>query len=80
MFGSEFSHSTTFPDGAIFVVQLHPSIQINLKFIECAVDLLSKRGPIKLIEYRLVKTFTDAIGLRTFSLGPPVIDIFHRQV
>ena len=63
---------------SFFIVQLNPRVQIALKFLECFVDLFTKRDSVELIEHRLVKALTDPIGLGTLGLGTGVVDIFHR--
>ena len=63
----KFSQNITCPDGSFFIVQLEPCIQITLEFVECFVDLFAKRYTVELIEYRLVKSFTDPIGLGAFG-------------
>jgi len=50
-----------------------------LQFFNASVNFFSESYGIKLFLYRPVKTFTNAVGLRTFSLGLRVINIFPRS-
>ena len=62
------------------VVFANPGIEVLLQLGDRAVDLLAERYPIELVEYGLVESLTDAVGLRALGLGAGVIDVLDRQI
>ena len=59
---------------------IDPLVQIGLQFLNGAVDLLAEGDAIELIEQRFVEALADTVCLRTFGLGPGVVNILDRQV
>jgi hypothetical protein len=53
----------------VAVVALDPEVEIILQFLERSVDLLAKHHPESSIEHRLVKTLSNDVGMRAFSLS-----------
>ena len=65
---------------ARLIVFGEPGVEIGLQLIDLAVELLSKRHTIELVEQGLVEAFADAVGLRAPRLGTCVIDVLDGQV
>src|SRR5262245_27226889 len=64
----------------LLIVLDEPGVELGLKLLDPAVELLAERHAVELIEQRLVEALADAIGLRAPRLGACVIDILHREV
>jgi hypothetical protein len=58
----------------------HPEIEVDLKVVDCGVDLLAEGYAVKLVKHGLVEAFDDAVGLRAPGLGSGVIDVLDRQI
>ncbi len=65
---------------SFIVVIGQPAVQVQLQFLNASVNFLSESYGIKLFLNRPVKTFTYTVGLKTFSLGLRVVDIFNGQI
>jgi hypothetical protein len=65
---------------ALRVVFLKQRIEITLEFRERRIEPFPKRHAVKLIEERLVKALTNAIGWGALGLRARVIDLFDGQV
>lgn len=63
--------------GTLLVVLLQPGIQVDLQFLQRSIDLLAKRHAVELVQHRLVKPFTDSIGLGMSRLRVRMVDILH---
>lgn len=50
--------------GSLMIVVLDPGVKVFLQFFNATVDLLAKGNLVELLQYRLVETLADAIGLR----------------
>ena len=59
---------------------INPYIKVLLKHFQTAIDLSSENGSIKLFLDGAVEPFTNAIGLRAFSLSLGMINIFNCQI
>ncbi len=66
--------------GAVFIVIIEPKVKVDLQLVDRAVELLSERHAVELIEQGLVEPLDDAVGLRALGLGARVIDVFDREV
>src|SRR5215468_5386510 len=57
-----------------------PGIEIGLKLVERAIDLLPERDPVELVEHSAMKALADSVRLRALGLGAAVIDVLDREV
>ena len=64
---------------AFGIVVMQPVIQIGLQRVNAFVELLAERDLVKLLQDRLVETFTNAVCLWRFYLGFGMVDIVDRQ-
>ena len=62
------------------IVFLDPGIQIDLQLVDRTIHLLAERDTVEFVEHGLVKTLTDAVGLRALGLGARVIDVLDREI
>src|SRR5215470_4522050 len=46
-----------------------PGIEIGLKLVERAIDLLPERDPVELVEHSAMKALADSVRLRALGLG-----------
>ena len=58
---------------------MHPIVQIFLQVLQTGIQSLPKRHLIKLVQYRFMEAFTNAIGLRRHRFSLRVINIIDRQ-
>jgi len=66
--------------GSLFIVLPQPDLQIRLQPLQTLVKVLAKCHPVELVQNRFVEPLADPVGLRTFGLGPGVVDILHCQI
>ena len=64
---------------AFVVVVLQPLIEIGLQRFDGFIEFFAERDLIKLLQDRLVESFTDVIRLRRFHLGLGMVDVVDRQ-
>src|SRR5438046_6499052 len=64
----------------LLVVVDEPGIEIDLQFLDRAIDLFAERHPIELVEQRAMEALADTVGLRALGLGAAVFDVLDRQV
>ena len=60
------------------IVLGQPAVQVGLQLRPGGIELLAEREARELSEPGLMQPFADSVGLRTFPLGPGLIDIFAR--
>ena len=66
--------------GTLRIIQEYPIIHIDLQLFQTVVDLAPEGAGIELILDRLMKPFTDAIGLRAPGFGAYVFDVFQVKI
>jgi hypothetical protein len=65
---------------ALFVVLLHPNIEITLQLVDGLVDFLAEHHAIELVEHGSMEAFADSVGLRALGLGAGVIDVLDGEI
>jgi hypothetical protein len=58
----------------------NPGIEIGLQLVDCPIDLLAERDPVKLVQDGAMKALADAVGLRALGFGAAVIDVLDREI
>ena len=66
--------------GSFIIVVMQPVVQIHLQRFQVVVQFLAKGDLIKLLQNRLMETFTNAIRLRCLDLCLCVINVVDCQV
>jgi hypothetical protein len=66
--------------GSLRIVLLYPLVRIFLQLLQAVVYLLPEGDAVELVQYRLVETLTDAIGLRRPSFRLGVINVLDGQI
>ncbi|SHL87022.1 hypothetical protein SAMN05444414_1802 [Roseovarius marisflavi] len=64
----------------LFVASCQPRIQIDLQFLDRAIQFLAKDDVMELILDRPVEPLVYALGLRAVGFGSGVIHILNRQI
>src|SRR5947209_18927786 len=57
-----------------------PEIEVRLEFADAAVDLLSERHAIELVEQRFVEPLADPVRLWPFGPRSRMVHILDRQI
>ena len=65
---------------SLLIIRSEPFVDVNLKFLQGAVQLLSEEQAVALILHGFVEPLTDTIRLRVTGFGPGVVDVLNRQV
>ena len=65
---------------SFIIVVFQPYVQIRLQLCNIAIEFLAERDLVKLLQDRLVKSFTDSVCLRAPGFSFRVIDVFQSQV
>ena len=70
-FASGLAKAPTALMWSTIIVFDQPGIEIGLKLVECAIDLLAKRDPVELVEHSAMKALADSI-IRHDDFDAPV--------